>query len=172
MLANMYYEANFTSEVEHELREALRIDPDFHEASNFLGYFFAERGEELDEALQLIETALEAQPDNGAYMDSLGWVYYKQATERIDDERLDLAIDKLIEAVNTSPDPEIYKHIGEIYYSLGRWEEARKYWEEAVAEFPEYKDNRDLKWIKMQLEILDTLEVPEGEPPQEDYTVQ
>ncbi len=172
MLANMYYEANFTSEVEHELREALRIDPDFHEASNFLGYFFAERGEELDEALQLIETALEAQPDNGAYMDSLGWVYYKQATERMDDERLDLAIDKLIEAVNTSPDPEIYKHIGEIYYSLGRWEEAREYWEEAVAEFPEYKDNRDLKWIKMQLEILDTLEVSEGEPLQEDYTVQ
>ena len=78
----------------------------------------------------------------------------------------------LLKAVNTSPDPEIYKHIGEIYYSLGRWEEAREYWEEAVAEFSEYKDNRDLKWIKLQLEILDTLEVPEGELLQEDYTVQ
>ncbi len=172
MLANMYYEANYTSEVEQELREALRIDPDFHEASNFLGYFFAERGEELDEALQLIEEALEAQPENGAYLDSLGWVYYKQATESGDDERLDLALDKLIEAVNTSPDPEIYKHIGEVYYGLGRWEEAREYWEEAIVEFKEHEDNSDVKWMKMQLKRLDALEMPGSEVYQEDYTIQ
>lgn len=163
MLANLYYEINRPRQVELALREALRIDPDFHEASNFLGYFFAERGVALDEALRLVEDALKAQPKNGAYLDSLGWVYYKQATEDVNDKRMDMAMENLLEAVRISPDPEIYKHIGELYYSQGRWEKAREQWEKALKEFPEYKDNPHIKWMTEKLERLDVLQVMEEE---------
>lgn len=161
MLANLYYETNHAKQVEQALREALRIDPDFHEASNFLGYFFAERGVALEEALQLIEDALKAQPKNGAYLDSLGWVYYKQATDDEKDKRMDMALENLLEAVELSPDPEIYKHIGELYYSQGRWEEAREQWERALEEFSEDQDNPHIKWMKEKLERLETLQTLE-----------
>ncbi|MEE9584633.1 MAG: tetratricopeptide repeat protein [Candidatus Brocadiales bacterium] len=172
MLASLYYDINRGVQVEQQLREALSIDPDFHEASNFLGYFFAERGEELDEAQQLIEDALKVQPENGAYLDSLGWVYYKQATEYEDDERMDLALEKLIEAVKISPDPEIYKHIGEVYYGLGRWEKAQEQWQTALEEFQEYEDDPNIKWIKEQLKRLETLQMPQYRPHQEGNVVQ
>lgn len=167
MLANLYYETNRTGRVEKELREALEIDPDFHEANNFLGYFFAERGEDLDEAQQLVEKALKVQPQNGAYLDSLGWVYYKQATEGEGDERMDMALEKLIEAAEAYPDPETYKHIGEIYYSLGRWEKARDQWEMAIEEFQEYEDHRIIKQIDEQLKKLEVLQTLEGQLYQE-----
>lgn len=171
-LANLYYEANRPEQVERELREVLSINPNSHEASNFLGYFYAERGEDLDEALGLIESALETEPENGAYLDSLGWVYYKQATESDNDERMDLAMEKLMEAVKASPDPEIYKHIGIIYYGLGRWEMARKQWETALEEFQDYEDDPNMTWIKKQLERLDALQPPESELYQEQTITQ
>ncbi len=121
----------------------------------------------MDEALKLIEGALEAQPDNGAYLDSLGWVFYKQATDSADDERMDLALEKLMEAVRASPDPEIYKHIGMMYYALGRWEKAREQWEMALEEFQDYEDDPNIEWIERQLQRLDTLQIPEKEAYQE-----
>ncbi len=112
------------------------------------------------------------QPENGAYLDSLGWVYYKQATEYGDDERMDLALEKLIEAVKISPDPEIYKHIGEVYYGLGRWEKAQEQWQTALEEFQEYEDDPNIKWIKEQLKRLETLQMPQYRPHQEGNVVQ
>lgn len=163
MLANLYYETNRSGQVEKELREALKVDPDFHEANNFLGYFFAERGEELDEAQQLIEKAIKVEPRNGAYLDSLGWVYYKRATEDENDRRIDMALEKLMEAAEVYPDPETYKHIGDIYYSMGRWEKARKQWEAAVEEFKEYEGDPIIKRINEQLKRLEALQMTEGQ---------
>ena len=171
MLANLYYETNHTGQVEKELREALKADPNFHEASNFLGYFFAERGEELDEAQQLVEEALKVQPENGAYLDSLGWVYYKRATEDKTDERMDMALEKLTEAAEVYPDPETYKHIGEIYYSQGRWEKAQEQWGMAVEEFQEYGDHPVIKRINEQLKRLEALQMLEGQLYQEQNLV-
>ncbi|MFQ6039553.1 MAG: tetratricopeptide repeat protein, partial [Candidatus Poribacteria bacterium] len=59
------------------MRETIRINPKRHEAYNALGYFFADRGINLPEAVQLIQQALDAEPENGAYIDSLGWAYFK-----------------------------------------------------------------------------------------------
>lgn len=168
MLASLYYEIDREREAESELKEVLRIDPDFHEASNFLGYFYAERGVELEEALRLVQKALTAQPQNGAYLDSLGWVYFKQATEDQEDRKLELALEKLLEAAKNSHDPEIYKHIGEVYYSLGKWEKARKQWKKALKEFgAEYEEHAVLREIKEKLERLDSLKSLEER--QEDY---
>jgi tetratricopeptide (TPR) repeat protein len=164
LLANLYYEENHEEDVEKELKAVLRIDPDFHEASNFLGYFYAERGKELDEALKLVEKALQAQPNNGAYIDSLGWVYYKQATERQGDTRLEQALQKLLQAATDSPDPEIFKHIGEVYYSLGQWEAADIYWQEALQKAPKgSKDEQILQQIQEKLKRLDLLKRLEEE---------
>jgi tetratricopeptide (TPR) repeat protein len=155
------------------LRKVLQTNPDCHQASNFLGYFFVERGEKLDEALSLIENALSFEPKNGAYLDSLGWAYYKLATER-DSKKIMIALQKLVEASEYAEDPEIVEHIGDVYYSLGFWEEAQKRWETALKQWEKvtkglpshliHETARELKAVRIiqkKLEKLQDLEVME-----------
>ncbi len=130
MLAGIYYEMNNFKHVVNELEAVLQIDPDYHQANNFLGYYFVERGEQLDKAVDLIKKALSVEPENAAYLDSLGWAYFKLAKE--DDGKIKLALQKLIEASNYAKDPEIMGHLGDVYYSLGSWEEAQRQWENAM----------------------------------------
>jgi len=131
LLANLYYEDQKINKVEEELQMTLRLDPDFHEASNFLGYLFVENNKHLDEAIQLINRALKAQPKNGAYLDSLGWAYYKKAQAEGRNDYLITALQKLLEAVQLLEEPDIYEHIGDVHYSLGHWDESAKVWEKA-----------------------------------------
>ena len=55
-----------------------RIDPKHAESYNFIGYMYAEKGVNLPEAIELIQKALALEPDNGYFIDSLGWAYYQQ----------------------------------------------------------------------------------------------
>jgi tetratricopeptide (TPR) repeat protein len=74
----------------------------------------------------MIERALEADPDNGAYVDSLGWVYYRQGD-------LESALDQLIRAVNlVGDDPIVLEHLGDCLRDLDRIEEARRTYERAL----------------------------------------
>ena len=132
MLSNVYYELNQFENVEKELKMTLEIDENLHQANNFLGYFYAERGRNLDEAISLIQKALDVHPKNAAYLDSLGWAYFKKAT--IDDkkDKIKEALKILREAAQTSNDPEIQEHIGDVYYSLGKWNNAEKEWAKAL----------------------------------------
>ena len=61
-----------------EFHRVILIDPKNAEAYNYAGYMFAEKGIRLDEAERLIQKALELEPENGYYIDSLGWAYYQQ----------------------------------------------------------------------------------------------
>ncbi|MBM4053751.1 MAG: tetratricopeptide repeat protein [Planctomycetes bacterium] len=133
LLANLYYESQNYGKVEEELRLALKINPDFHEANNFLGYFFAENNRNIDEAIVLIKRALNSQPTNGAYLDSLGWAYYKKAQIEERDDYLVMALQKLEEAVKILEEPDIFEHIGDVAYSLGSWCDALDVWEKAKA---------------------------------------
>jgi tetratricopeptide (TPR) repeat protein len=173
MLANIYYEMNSHKHVVNELEEILQIDPDYHQANNFLGYFFIEQGEQSDKAIKLIKKALSVNPENAAYLDSLGWAYYKLAKE--DDGKIMLALQKLIEASNFAEDPEIMGHIGDVYYSLGFWEEAQSQWENALvlweqseAEVPpdfKYETARELEAkniIQNKLDKIKCLKVVEN----------
>ena len=153
MLASIYYEMNNHKNVVEELEKALEIDPDNHQANNFLGYFFIEQGEQSDKAINLIKKALSVNPENAAYLDSLGWAYYKLAKE--DDEKIMLALQKLIEASNYAEDPEILGHIGDVYYSLGFWEKAQRQWENALnlwkrsaAEVPPHLKHETVRELK------------------------
>ncbi len=95
-----------------------RENPDNAEIANSLGYFLAEKNLELDEAERLVAQALETDPGNGAYLDSMGWVRYRQG-------RLAEAFDYLIRAVNVLPDdPVILEHLGIVLRDQGQAAEA------------------------------------------------
>jgi tetratricopeptide (TPR) repeat protein len=173
MLANIYYEMNNHKDVVVELERVLEINPDNHQANNFLGYFLIEQGDQLDKAIYLIRKALSVNPENAAYLDSLGWAYYKLAKE--DDGKMALALQKLIEASSYAEDPEIMSHIGDVYYSLGYWEKAQSQWESALnlwgkseAEVPQhfkYETARELKakkTIRNRLDKIQCLKIVEN----------
>ena len=93
--------------------------PDDPEVANSLGYFLAEKGQDLETAERLVLLALAAEPGNGAFLDSMGWVYHRQG-------RQDEALDYLIRAVNVLPaDPVILEHLGTVLLVLGQPQEAR-----------------------------------------------
>lgn len=101
-----------------ELRRVLELDPDFHAALNYLGYTYAESGENLDEALSLVRRAVALEPDNGAYVDSLGWTYYQLG-------RPEQARGYLERAVRLDPaDATLQEHLGDVYVALGQKERA------------------------------------------------
>ena len=102
-------------------------------ACNYLGYMWAERGENLAEAEQLIRRALGADPENGAYLDSLGWVLFRQG-------QYGDALDQLLRAASrfdAEPDPVVFGHIGDTYEKLGNSPEAVHYWQKALRLDPE-----------------------------------
>ncbi len=114
------------AEAETELREAIRLDPRSAEALNYLGYSLADRGERLDEALALIQSALKLDPWNGAYLDSLGWAYMKLG--RVEDAR-----DPLERAAREFPrDPAVLEHLGDYYERSGDLGRAKIYWRRAL----------------------------------------
>ena len=112
---------------EADFRAALEIDPDRAEVLNFLGYSLVERGEALDEALDMIERAVRSQPDNGAIVDSLGWAQFKLG-------RYEEAVGHLERAAELEPvDPVVNDHLGDGYWAVGRQTEARFQWQRALS---------------------------------------
>ncbi len=115
---------------ETEFRKVLKINPESASAMNYLGYMLADRNVRLPEAHQLITKALQADPHNGAYLDSLGWVLYRM-------EKLPEAEEKLLRALErTSNDPAVHDHLGDVYarqgklkQAIGQWQNALKAWE-------------------------------------------
>lgn len=108
------------------LRRTLELDPHHADAMNYLGYLDAESGQNLDAAKALIERAIELDPENGAYIDSLGWVYYKMG-------RLDEAIRYLERAAAMQgSDPVIFDHLGDAYFKRQDLEKARWNWQRAL----------------------------------------
>ncbi len=112
---------------EADFRAALALDPDHPQVLNYLGYSLVERGEKLDEALGMIETAAAARPDNGAIVDSLGWVYFQLG-------RYEEAVVHLERAASLEPvDPVINDHLGDALWAVGREIEARFQWQRALS---------------------------------------
>lgn len=162
-LAGLYYDTNRYDKVEEEIKNTLEIDPNCHQAYNFLGYFYVERGVKLDEAIQLIKKALEADPENGAYLDSLGWAYYKEATIEGKVNKLQLALEKLIAASKRVEDPLILEHLGEVYYCLGHWEKAEGLWKKAIKLQKEgTKDTPSIHNIEKRIEKIQHLKALES----------
>src|SRR2546423_3850673 len=95
---------------------------------NYLGYMWAEHGMKLEEANELIEKAVKAEPKNAAYLDSLGWVRFKLGRPKE-------ALDPELKAVELSeqPDATVYDHLGDIYAALKQRDKAREAWKKSVS---------------------------------------
>jgi len=126
-----YQEIGNFEQAEHYLRTTIALSPEREEAYNALGYFFAEHGTNLDEAVRLIQKALKKSPANGAYLDSLGWAYFKQG-------KLNDALKQLEKAVIYMPNSvEVQDHLGEVYLKKGLKKEAVAAWQKAIQLSPD-----------------------------------
>lgn len=116
---------------EDAFRKVLALNPDHDGALNYLGYMLADRNIRLDEAYKMIQKAVDLKPNSGAYLDSLGWVYFRQG-KFTDAERI------LVRAVDlTGPDPTVHDHLGDVYMKLGKIQEAIAQWNASMKGFKE-----------------------------------
>lgn len=142
---------------EADLRRALTLEPDQPQVLNYLGYSFIDRGENLDEAMKMIQTAVAKQPDAGYIIDSLAWAYFRLGQYEKAVEPMERA--SLLEPV----DPIVTDHLGDVYWAVGRQREAKFQWHRALSFDPEEKD---AKRIRAKLEKgLDAVLADEGAKP-------
>lgn len=133
---------------EQVLLACLSIDANYSPAANDLGYTWADQGKNLPKAESLIRLAVEAEPDNQTYLDSLGWVLYKNGKFSDAAKYLQQAVDA---AVN--PDPVVLDHLGDALYRLGRRDEAVALWKRSNEQLaPQAAERDDLKTLKLQLD--------------------
>ena len=129
-------------EAEAAFRRVLDRNPEDAQTLNYLGYMLAERGEQLDESVSLILRALEIDPNNGSYLDSLGWAYFKQDQFELAEPPLRRAGDQL------QGNSVVQDHLGDLLYSIERYAEAVVVWERALAGD---RDGVDLSEIERKL---------------------
>ena len=124
--ASSLIELDRFAEAEADLKRAVEVAPEEPVALNYLGYSWAERGINLDEAFKLIEKAAALRPQSGAIIDSLGWAHYQRGDYKE-------ALPHLENAAALEPaDPTVTEHLGDVYWRLGREVEARFQWTRAL----------------------------------------
>lgn len=125
-LAAAYEQASRPADAERLFREIIGADPRHALALNYLGYMLADSGERLDEAVSLVSRALEIEPGNPSYEDSLGWAYFKQG-------RYELAATHLAKAAAAASTSSIIQdHYGDALFALKRYEDAIAAWRRAL----------------------------------------
>ena len=138
-----YLELDAWALAEADLKKAVELGPNEAATLNYLGYSWAERGENLDEAFSLIERAIQLEPDSGAIIDSLGWAHFQLGN-------YDEAVGHLEQAASMEPaDPTITDHLGDVYWRLNRRVEARYQWRRVL----ELEPSEDLA-IQVDRKIL------------------
>ncbi len=115
--------------METALRKVIKIAPKNQHAYNALGYSLAERNMRLQEAYQLVDTALKLAPEDPFIMDSMGWVQFRLG-------KFKEAENFLRRAYDLRPDPEIAAHLGEVLWVKGQHDDAKKFWRDANSKDP------------------------------------
>ena len=116
-------------QAEAEFKKILAANPQSAATLNYLGYMNADRDVRLEESLNYIKTAVSLEPTNGAYLDSLGWAYYKLGKYDLAEETLNKA------SLRMGSDPTVQDHLGDLYQKTGRLKLAAAHWERAVEEW-------------------------------------
>ncbi len=149
-------------EAEADFRKALSINPGQPQVLNYLGYSLVEHQQKLDEALAMIEQAVQAQPESGYIVDSLGWALYKLG-------RYDEAVTHMERAAELmAVDPVVNDHLGDVYWAVGRKTEARFQWQRALSfvDWEDASDELDPERVREKLRVgLDQVLAEEGQPP-------
>ncbi|CAN5369238.1 tetratricopeptide repeat protein [soil metagenome] len=121
------------NEGERDLLDAIKLNPNEPDLLNYLGYSWIDRGQHLPEAIAMVQRAVDARPQSGAMLDSLGWGYYRQGDYKT-------AVAKLEQAVELEPgDPDVNGHLGDAYWRVGRQIEARYQWQRVLTLEPDEK---------------------------------
>ena len=117
---------------------------------NYLGYMNADRGVKLNEALKQIQEAVDLDPQNYAFLDSLGWVYFKLGQYTQATQNLQKAVER------SSTDPTVHDHLGQVYEKTGKLKLAVTQWERSMAEYsnslPADADPEDVAKVQKHLE--------------------
>jgi tetratricopeptide (TPR) repeat protein len=139
---------------EADFRKALELNPTQPQVLNYLGYGLVDRGEKLDEALDMIKKAVAGDPEQGYIIDSLAWALFKLG-------RYDEALEPMERASLLEPvDPIVTDHLGDVYWMVGRKLEARFQWRRALSFEPTEKD---AERIRRKLEVgLDVVAAEEA----------
>ena len=139
-------------QAEEEFLKVIASDPKHAQALNYLGYMLADRGTRLDEALGYIHRAVAIDPQNGAYLDSLGWVYYRMGNYDLAEENLRRASEKW----PFGSDPTVQAHLGDLYQKTGRLKLATAHWQRALDEWsktiPAEVDGDEMAKVQKDLE--------------------
>lgn len=129
MLGAIYERQKKYGQAEAQFRKVLDVNPDNAPVLNYYGYMLADRGVRVAEATSLIQRALKVDPNNGAYLDSLGWAYFKQNRLTEAEEYLRKAIER------QGNDPTILGHLGDVYLKLGDTQQAAETFERALTQW-------------------------------------
>lgn len=150
--------------------KCIELDPNHAEALNYLAYMWAERGLQLDRALELVRRALELQPTSGAFVDTLGWIYYMQGNYT-------QALVEINRAAELIPeDPTILEHLGDVFEKLGDEEQAMPHWKRSFVLNPQNEKlaekliqrGVDLEPLRKQVEELKRQKATSATPPATD----
>ncbi|NTV28693.1 MAG: tetratricopeptide repeat protein [Candidatus Omnitrophica bacterium] len=136
LIGNFYLEKNRRADAVKAFKACIEADPFQAGCLNALGYIYAESGDNLDEAQKLIKRALEIDPKNPAYLDSLGWTYYQKG-------QYEDALAALDQVGESTEDPVVYDHLGDVHFKLGHMELAAKYWQLTLDLDPQQQSVRD-----------------------------
>jgi tetratricopeptide (TPR) repeat protein len=135
---------------EAEFRKVLKADPESAGAMNYIGYMLADANLRLDESLDLITKALDIEPGNGAYLDSLGWVQYRLGRLEDAEKNLRRALEK------TPKDPTVHDHMADVLMKESKVKEAVAQWEASLKEWetssPADMQPEDIAQVKRKLE--------------------
>ena len=129
LLGAIYERQKLYDKAEEQFKKVLAVNPKNAPVLNYYGYMLGDLGIRLDEAQALVERALKEEPYNGGYLDSLGWIYYKE--NRIADAEAMLR--KAL--AREGHDPTIHSHLGDVYAKRGRQDLAAAEWEKSLAEW-------------------------------------
>ena len=141
---------------EAELEALLERDPDEAGVNNDLGYLYADQGKNLEKAEAMIRKAVHDEPENSAYLDSLGWVLFKRGKVKEAVAPLEKAIKALNDGANT--DPTIYEHLGDVYLQLRETTKAKEAWKSAEKAAGKVNPpDKRLSEIKKKLDALEKL---------------
>jgi len=146
-LSNVCVSLGRLDEAQQRLEEVLDEYPDDAEANNDLGFLWADQDKHLPRALKMVLAAVDAEPDNRAYRDSLGWVYYRLGRYAEAVVELEKALDE------KQPDGTILDHLGDAYAKLGKPGKALATWRRAAEVFEKDKEPEKAKNVKLKVKV-------------------
>jgi tetratricopeptide (TPR) repeat protein len=129
LLGAIYERQKFFDKAEEQFKKVLAVNPKNAPVLNYYGYMLGDLGIRLDEAEALVQQALKEDPFNGAYLDSLGWIYFKENKLGASESTLRKAVER------ERHDATIHSHLGDLFAKTGRGDLAAAEWEKSLVEW-------------------------------------